>query len=292
MPDDATARLDCPLCEASATTLFMAVEGRRYWRCAHCMATFLDPVQHPDREAERAEYALHQNDVDDAHYRRFLDRLVQPLRESLPAASSGLDYGCGPAPALAAMMREAGHDMAVFDPAFFNDPVVLLRQYDFITCTEVVEHFHHPAAEFRKLDRLLRPGGCLAIMTHFQTDDARFANWHYRRDPTHVIFYRRETFLQLARIHGWRCVFPADNVVFLRKGAVGGVLEAGGDFADGVIAFEGHWLGGEAFVSFDQQAVALLAAQGHATRLPWESPILAQQRHARRSQASIASQGV
>lgn len=45
------------------------------------------------------------------------------------------------------------------------------------------------------------------------------------------------------------------------------VLEAGGDFADGVIAFEGQWLGGETFVSFDQQAVALLAAQGQSTRL-------------------------
>jgi predicted nucleic-acid-binding protein len=44
------------------------------------------------------------------------------------------------------------------------------------------------------------------------------------------------------------------------------VLEADGDFADGVIAFEGHWLGGEAFVSFDKQAVALLQAQGQTAR--------------------------
>ena len=45
------------------------------------------------------------------------------------------------------------------------------------------------------------------------------------------------------------------------------VLEAGGDFADGVIAYEGRWLGGETFVSFDQQAVALLTALGHRARL-------------------------
>lgn len=212
-----TTRLDCPLCEASAATLFMEVEGRHYWRCAHCMATFLDPAQLPGRETERAEYALHQNDVDDAHYRRFLGRLAQPLLESLPTPRSGLDYGCGPGPALASMMREAGHEMAVFDPVFFDDPDVLSQPYDFITCTEVVEHFHRPAEEFRKLDRLLRPGGCLAIMTNFQTDDARFANWHYRRDPTHVVFYRQETFRQLANIHGWRCIFPTDNVVLLYK---------------------------------------------------------------------------
>jgi predicted nucleic-acid-binding protein len=45
------------------------------------------------------------------------------------------------------------------------------------------------------------------------------------------------------------------------------VLDAGGDFADGVIAFEGSWLGGETFASFDKKAVALLTAQGYMTRL-------------------------
>ena len=45
------------------------------------------------------------------------------------------------------------------------------------------------------------------------------------------------------------------------------VLEAGGDFADGVIAYEGNWLGGETFVSFDKNATALLAAQGQSAHL-------------------------
>jgi predicted nucleic-acid-binding protein len=45
------------------------------------------------------------------------------------------------------------------------------------------------------------------------------------------------------------------------------VHDAGGDFADGVIAFEGQWLGGEVFVSLDKQAVALLEKQGRAARV-------------------------
>ena len=45
------------------------------------------------------------------------------------------------------------------------------------------------------------------------------------------------------------------------------LLEAGGDFADGVIAHQGQWLGGEVFVSFDRQAVALLAHQRVAAEL-------------------------
>lgn len=45
------------------------------------------------------------------------------------------------------------------------------------------------------------------------------------------------------------------------------VLEAGGNFADGVIAYDRRWLGGEIFVSFDKKAVKLLTAQGQAARL-------------------------
>jgi predicted nucleic-acid-binding protein len=45
------------------------------------------------------------------------------------------------------------------------------------------------------------------------------------------------------------------------------VLMAGGDFADGVIAFEGRVLGGETFVSFDRVAVGLLGDQELAVRL-------------------------
>ena len=45
------------------------------------------------------------------------------------------------------------------------------------------------------------------------------------------------------------------------------ILNEGGDFADGLIAHEGRWLGGETFVSFDKRAVALIAKQGQQTKL-------------------------
>jgi predicted nucleic-acid-binding protein len=45
------------------------------------------------------------------------------------------------------------------------------------------------------------------------------------------------------------------------------MLEAGGDFADGIIAHEGRWLGADTFVSFDRKAATLIKAQGHDVRL-------------------------
>jgi predicted nucleic-acid-binding protein len=66
-----------------------------------------------------------------------------------------------------------------------------------------------------------------------------------------------------------RTLLNADNVITNRPAVEAGLalLDAGGDFADGVMAHEGQWLGGETFVSFDKQAVALLAKQGEAVRL-------------------------
>ena len=59
------------------------------------------------------------------------------------------------------------------------------------------------------------------------------------------------------------------NIVLNRPAAEAGLamLEAGGDFADGVIAWDGRFLGGEKFVSFDKKAVSLLTKQGHAAQL-------------------------
>jgi predicted nucleic-acid-binding protein len=59
------------------------------------------------------------------------------------------------------------------------------------------------------------------------------------------------------------------NVVVNRPAAAAGLalLDAGGDFADGVIAYEGNWLGAETFVSFDKKAVKLMDEQGKPARL-------------------------
>jgi predicted nucleic-acid-binding protein len=66
-----------------------------------------------------------------------------------------------------------------------------------------------------------------------------------------------------------RSLLNAANIEVNRPAAEAGLesLEAGGDFADGVIAFEGEWLGGDVFVSFDKKAVALLEKQGMSARL-------------------------
>jgi predicted nucleic-acid-binding protein len=66
-----------------------------------------------------------------------------------------------------------------------------------------------------------------------------------------------------------RRLINAGNAVVNRPAAESGLelLEAGGDFADGVIAFEGRWLGADVLVSFDRKAVKLIETKGMSSRL-------------------------
>ena len=206
----------CPVCRMPGPASFAEIGGQGYWRCDGCEARGLNPAHHPDPATEKAEYDRHENRVDDPGYRRFLSKLHDALRPCLAAGAAGLDYGCGPGPALAAMLREAGFEMALYDPFYHPDPGALRRRYDFVTCSEVIEHFHDPADAFDRLATLLRPGGWLAVMTCFQTDDAAFGNWHYRKDPTHVVFYRAATLKHVAAARGWSCIIPRKDVALMR----------------------------------------------------------------------------
>ena len=78
--------------------------------------------------------------------------------------------------------------------------------------------------------------------------------------------YAFETTDIAAAIHA---LLDTGNVVMNRPAVESGLafLEAGGDFADGIMAHEGTWLGGETFVSFDKQAVRLLKQQGQSAQL-------------------------
>lgn len=209
----------CPVCEQGEPTHFHTIKETRYHRCPVCQATLMAADCRLPPADEKAVYTLHDNDPDDPGYRRFLSRLSDPLTKRLSPGRSGLDFGCGPGPALAQMLEESGMRMSLYDPYFYPDTSALQRRYDFVTCTEVVEHLYHPASIFRQLDSLLEPGGFLGVMTCFQTDDARFANWHYRRDPTHVVFYKQETLQWLADRHGWLLEVPAKDVAIFTKPA-------------------------------------------------------------------------
>lgn len=209
--------MDCPLCESSETYLFVQMHGRDFWRCTMCKLAFVDPTYFLDADEELSRYAHHENDPKDMRYRQWLAQVSDVLLPKLSAHSQGLDFGSGPGPTLSLMMVEAGHEVAIYDPFFAPDEAVFEQTYDFITCTETAEHFNHPRREFERLNKCLRVGGWLGIMTQILDDDDRFANWWYVRDETHVAFYKIETMAWIADWLGWQMEVPSKNVILFQK---------------------------------------------------------------------------
>lgn len=209
--------VSCPLCAGNRVSGFHEDRLRQYLRCATCRLIFVPPAFHLSPADERAEYDLHQNSPDDQRYRRFLNRLFEPVSVLLTPGSSGLDFGSGPGPTLSVMFEEAGHEMSIYDPFFAPDPSAFTRQYDFVTASEVVEHFRSPAEDLHRLWSCVKPGGLLGIMTKLALDQTSFAGWHYKSDRTHVSFFSRETLEWLAVLWNAEAEFIGTDVVLFSR---------------------------------------------------------------------------
>tara|TARA_B100000965_G_C19540862_1_gene735518 strand:+ start:363 stop:995 length:633 start_codon:yes stop_codon:yes gene_type:complete len=209
--------MECIVCKSNLTDIFLVVDQKTYWECNTCDAKFLDKDHYIDRKAEKNHYLKHENYINDKHYKNFLSQLYNPLKKILSKNDEGLEFGCGHGPALAYMIKSDGFKIDLYDPFFYPNKKVFKKKYNFITCTEVVEHFYSPFKEFKILDNLLKAQGCLGIMTSFFNEKLSFKNWYYRRDPTHVVFYSQQTFKYIASEKNWDCYFVGKNVVLMKK---------------------------------------------------------------------------
>ena len=212
----------CPLCQNTHSIIDYAQDKKRvYLQCMRCELVFVDPAFLPSSAQEKHEYDLHENSFEDEGYRKFLGKVLAPLSAHISQRKNellkGLDFGCGPAPVLANMLEDLGISMSTYDPFYANHINVLEGTYDVITCTEAIEHFHHPHKEWALLSNLLADKGILVIMTKRVIDKARFLQWHYKNDPTHVSFFSEATFRYLAAKADFTVTFPTNDIAIMIK---------------------------------------------------------------------------
>lgn len=173
----------------------------------------MDPDFRLDQKAERIRYELHQNSFNDPGYTGFLLPLLNTVLSEVHnlvnnAKLSGLDFGSGRISYFKEQLESKDLELknskkskannieiSLYDPYFWPAQETLKNQYDFVICSEAMEHFYYPKTEFATLKKILKSGGFLAFMSHFYDDKIDFESWFYRRDPTHVSFYSRATLM-------------------------------------------------------------------------------------------------
>ncbi len=207
----------CPLCKAIKTSFFYRDRYRTYFRCMNCALIFVSRGDLLPPDQEKARYDLHQNNPEDEGYHQFLNQFVQPLLKWIGyPPQHGLDFGSGPGPVLGLILEKQGFKMSLYDPYYSPDPAVLDNSYDFVTCTETIEHFNNPDKDWGLLLSLLKPGAWLGIMTQLVEDPQDFPRMHYINDRTHVSFFSRHTFQYLADRDNLHLEIEADNLIFLK----------------------------------------------------------------------------
>lgn len=184
--------MPCSLCNCR-TREYAFINDREFLQCEECKAILLSSKYYLSPEQEKSRYSLHNNDVTDPGYINFCSPIINKVKSDFKADAWGLDFGCGTGPVITSELNKAGYKIELYDPYFQPEKKVLKNQYDFIVCCEVMEHFKDPLKEFRLLRSLLKPQGKLYCKTEILNSSIDFEDWHYKNDPTHVIFYKTKT---------------------------------------------------------------------------------------------------
>ncbi len=195
--------MKCKICGGLTRKFYDKQFDNDYFYCEACEFISRDEETIISPEEEKSKYDGHNNTYENEGYvnmfRGFLDGTVMPF---VTDGKEGLDFGSGPGPVLSQLLtREYGYDMTIYDLFYAPDKAYENKQYDLLTCTEVVEHLRNPLDYFKHFKSLVKPGGVIGIMTLWHPkDDAIFCDWHYRRDVTHISFFTPKTMAKIAEL--------------------------------------------------------------------------------------------
>jgi len=202
--------MNCHICNTTTKVFLHEKTNMRYYHCEACEYIFKSPECYQDLQTQKERYNLHENNEDDAGYRAYFQRFLDFTLPLVRKPKKALDFGCGRTSLLAQLLQNEGIVCDYYDPIYHPNTLDEDKKYDLIVSTEVFEHLHQPSKVFESLLRKLNVGGYLAIQTEFHPNDvALFQKWWYPQDPTHIVFFRAQTFRVLCEKFG--CTFVQDN---------------------------------------------------------------------------------
>src|SRR5258708_21210799 len=209
----------CLICQTGLQKLSLAGDEKVYHACPTCQWIVLDKSCVPSLEKQKERYLQHENSPESEGYvemfEGFIKACVDPF---IPKGQKILDFGCGPLPVLADLLKKREYLVDTYDLFFTADETYKLKKYNLIILTDVLEHLENPIAILRALSERLEPQGVISIMTLFHPNDhEEFSKWWYRRDITHVSFYTHETLKEIAKVLYMDLVFSdSERRVVLR----------------------------------------------------------------------------
>lgn len=200
--------MKCKICQNNTETLFHPSLQKHYHVCENCELISLDATLIVNLEREKAQYDNHQNSLENEGYVQMFENFLNFFWDSLTYKDTlALDFGSGPTPVLAELMKRRGTKVECYDKFYQPQARLERNRYDLITSTEVFEHLDNPLQTLTLLTKCLKPKGLIALMTLFHpNNNEQFIQWWYPRDPTHITFYTLKTLELLGEKCGLRVI--------------------------------------------------------------------------------------
>ncbi len=181
--------MNCNVCNTLVESFEDTQLKKIFFHCPFCELIFLDKKFHISITNEKNQYDQHNNSLENEGYVKMFEDFLNYTLENLHVKSV-LDFGSGPTPVLAELLKRRGLHVEHFDKFYQPKKVYENKKYDLITSTEVFEHLDEPKQILKMLSKHLNPNGVISLMTLFHTNkQADFLKWWYRRDPTHIAFF-------------------------------------------------------------------------------------------------------
>ncbi len=206
----------CPFCQDKKSVIFEKIGSKTYYHCDPCGLVFLSRSELISSLEEKERYENHDNSEENGHYIKYLNTTVEKICSIVPKGATGLDFGCGKSLLTEKLLTQQGFFVSSFDVFFHPTEEVFKKKYEFILLSEVIEHLREPHEEIRRIKSLLNANGFLFIKTKLLSNEIQdFRNWYYRRDKTHIQFFREQTFFKMAELFNLQKVQDLGDDVFL-----------------------------------------------------------------------------
>jgi hypothetical protein len=192
---------------------------KTFFYCFNCELIFLDKKFYVTKKNEKNQYDHHNNSLENDGYVKMFENFLDYTLSDLTKVKNALDFGSGPTPVLAELLKRRGLEVEYFDKFYQPKKIYKTKKYDLITSTEVFEHLENPKEVLNLLSNHLNPNGIISLMTLFHTNiESDFLKWWYRRDPTHITFFTPKTIEIMAKECGLKLLkHDSKRVIVLKK---------------------------------------------------------------------------
>ena len=211
--------MECLVCSCECKSFRYEYADLDCYHCPSCELIFKDPKCHETFDKQKQRYDLHENSAENKGYRAYFQKFLDFVLPQIKDTHKALDFGCGESSLLADMLGEIGIDCNYYDPIYHPNDKFQEYRYDLVTSVEVFEHLHDPMAVISELLSILNEDGFIAIRTEFHYNSIeRFVDWHYPRDPTHIMFFTPKTFGVIASLYNLKYIGDnGKNMLLLQK---------------------------------------------------------------------------